>query len=265
MLCRSVFLLVLILALAQVGCASKPVLPYPAFVDTGEIGDVFLAELPGVRAKRFFADAENRTGSYRIDLPVSWVGSSGASPGKALEIFVLQGELGLGSDMQLTPGSYAYLPPGSLGFNLRAYDGARVLYRILDVSNGSVIQTPLIIDSNLLEWESTPVPGVFQKELRLDPGSGDRTWLEKIAAGTSLPWSASLSDREGYLLSGAMRNSECVAGVPVTDDYVAGGYFLRPADALHGGPDASITTDSIWFLRERASLGLSDRSKCGAR
>ena len=44
-----------------------------------------------------------------------------------MEIFVLQGVLTL-ADIELGPGGYAFLPAGSLGFNLRTYDGARILY-----------------------------------------------------------------------------------------------------------------------------------------
>lgn len=257
----SLFLFLLLVS----GCASRPDVPYPAFVNTAELSDIFLAELPGVRAKRFFADPDNRTGSYRIDLPISWTGSSGASPGKALELFVLEGELTLGRDMQLTRGSYAYLPPGNLGFNLRSYDGARVLYRILDVNDGAMIQTPLLLDSGLVDWKPAGTPGVWEKTLRYDPGSGDRTWLARFDAGTRLPWSASLSNREGYLLSGSMTLSECVQGVAVTERYGPGGYFYRPADAVHGGPESEVTEDAVWFLREQAALGPASATGCGTR
>lgn len=254
-----------VLALLLSGCASRPDVPYPAFVNTAELGDIFLAELPGVRAKRFFAQPENRTGSYRIDLPISWTGSSGASPGKALELFVLRGAITISDDMQLTPGNYAYLPPGNLGFNLRSYDGAQVLYRILDVNDRAMIRTPLLLDSGLVDWKPTDTPGVWEKELRYDPGSGDRTWLQKIDAGTRLPWKASLTHREGYLLSGRMALAECVQGVSVFEEYGPDGYFYRPADAVYGGPESVVLEEAVWFLREKSALGAASPASCGTR
>ena len=244
-------------------CKSSSVRPsYPVSIVSDELPDVFLAELPGVRAKRYISDASQRTGSYRVDLPPAWKGSSSASPGKALEIFVLGGVLKIG-DLDLKAGGYAYLPPGNLGFNLEAYDGARLLYRIADVPSGAMIRTPILLDSELLGWEDTGIPGLQTKELRQDPGSGAKTWLQKVEPGTSLPWELSLAGREGYLLTGAATHSECVSGVVVTDSYKVGDYFYRFADAINGGPESVAETTSIWFLREEASIGTHIASGCG--
>ena len=43
------------------GCASgPPTLPYPAFVQVDELEDVFMASLPGVRAKQLSGDPQTR-------------------------------------------------------------------------------------------------------------------------------------------------------------------------------------------------------------
>ena len=232
------------------GCASGPVAPsYPAFVDSEELPDMFMATLPGVRAKQFSGDARTRSASNRIDLPSGWSGTTGGSPGKALEIFVLSGRVHL-ADIALGLGGYAYLPPGSLGFNLRATDGARILYFLADFDEAAFIQTPLIMDSNLFEWEETELIGVFRKELRYDPGSGARVWLTRTDPGAKIPWQSSSEPREGYLVAGQFQDSECVGGEPYTDIYLPGGYFRRTAESLHGGPAATALSESIWFLRE---------------
>ena len=110
-------------------CASgPPTLPYPAFVQVDELEDIFMASLPGIRAKQLAGDPKTRRSSNRIDLPQEWTGTSGGMPGRSLEIFVLSGTLVL-ADIQLRPGGYAYLPSGSLGFNLAAPNGARLGYR----------------------------------------------------------------------------------------------------------------------------------------
>lgn len=231
-------------------CASKPTEPpFPAFVQVDELGDVFLASLPGVRAKPLMGDRQTRRSSNRIDLPPAWRGTSGGEPGRSMEIFVLEGDLRL-ADIELGPGGYAFLPAGSLGFNLRTDNGARILYFVNDVDPESVIRSPILIDSNLLGWDATETPGITSKELRRDPGNGARTWLLRIAPGAALRWQSSSVAREGYLVAGDYAHSECVHGEALTGQYLAGGYFYRPGDAVNGGPDSGATTETTWLLRE---------------
>ncbi len=232
-------------------CASSnkmPDVPYPAFVSTGEIPEQFLAALPGIRARVYSSDMRTRTMSARVDIPRDWKGTTGGDPGKSLEIFVLAGELQF-SDFKLGPGGYAYVPPGSLGFSLVSDDGAQVLYFLDEVDPSSVIRSPVILDSKLVDWH--PVgQGLSERSLRDDPGSGARSWLLRIEPGAVQAWEASGVAREGYLVRGQYRHSECVAGVPVVADYPAGGYFRRPPMAFNGGPESVATTETVWFLRE---------------
>ncbi|MEM7432925.1 MAG: hypothetical protein AAF351_13465 [Pseudomonadota bacterium] len=245
-------------------CAATTSEPdYPAFVVTDEIEDMFMATLPGVRAKEFALDNRSRTTSLRIDLPEGWNGSSAGTPGKALEVFVIQGELEV-ADVSLTRGGYAFIPPGSLGFNLSTNSGARILYILSDLSASSTIQTPIILDSNLVDWQATDEMGVFAKDLRNDPGSGYRVWLMKFETDAAIPWRSNSRLREGYLLSGEFQISECVDGRPYTDVHQADGYFRRPADAVHGGPESQVLQESIWFMRETGSSTTNYDVNCGA-
>ncbi len=244
-------LLLMPAALLLAACAatkSKPDLPYPAFVDAAEIEEQFLAALPGVRAREFASDMRTRRISSRVDMPPDWTGSTGGDPGKALEVYVLTGELSF-SDFTLGPGGYAYVPPGSMGFKLVSDAGAQVLYFLDEVDERSVIRSPVILDSALVAWNEIR-PGVYERELRRDPGTGARTWLLRIEPGAGFSWEASSVEREGYLVDGIYRHSECAQGEPATWDYAPGGYFRRPAGILNGGPEASATTSTLWFLRE---------------
>lgn len=248
---KSRLLLVLFVTMLASSCASGPQAPsYPAFIVSDELPDLFLAYLPGVRAKEYAGDARSRSSSNRIDFPAEWSGTTGGSPGKALEIFVLSGDLQL-SDFTLKPGGYAYVPPGSLGFNMTTDEGARILYFLSDFDSDAVIRSPLILDSELVDWQPTDTVGVFTKELRFDPGSGERTWLTRYEPGAQIPWQASSELLEGYLVSGQFQDSECVDGEPYTAIYLPGGYFYRPSGAVHGGPDARAISESVWFLRQR--------------
>jgi quercetin dioxygenase-like cupin family protein len=239
------------LAFLGAGCASSPDAPnYPAFVISDEIPDMFVAALPGIHAKEYTGESRSRSASRRIVLPTGWSGTTGGEPGNALEIFVLSGDLTL-ADVALTAGGYVYVPPGSLGFNLVSDEGATILWFLSEFDSNAVIRSPLILDSKLVDWQATDLVGVFKKELRADPGNGEQAWLMRYEPGAQIPWQSSSAQLEGYLVSGQFQDSECVAGQAYTDIYLPGGYFRRPADSVHGGPEVSAIADAVWFLRER--------------
>ena len=247
-----------VLCLSQIllvsACASgssKPELPYPAFVQTDELPDIFMAALPGVRAKEYRVDLRTRAGANRVDIPRDWSGTTGGAPGKSLELFLLAGELRI-ADVRLGAGGYAYVPPGSLGFRMSTESGARVLYFLDDVDEESVIRAPIILDSQLLQWASTAA-GVSEKTLRHDPGSGAKTWLLQLGVDADLPWESSSAAREGYLVAGDYQHSECDRGEVKTWQYLPGGYFRRPPNVLNGGPESKAATTATWFLRETRS------------
>jgi hypothetical protein len=210
---------------------------------------MFMASLPGIRGKQLAGDPQTRRTSNRIDLPRDWKGTSGGVPGRSMEIYVLAGMLRI-ADIELDSGGYAFLPAGSLGFNLESDAGARILYFVNDTDPESVIRSPIIIDADILNWQPTEMPGVLSKELRNDPGNGAKTWLLRIEAGASVPWQSSSALREGYLTSGNYQHSECILGEARTGQYLQGGYFYRPANMVNGGPLSGGPVDAIWFLRE---------------
>ncbi len=231
-------------------CAGgPPKLPYPAFIQVDELDDIYMASLPGVRAKQLSGDPQTRRTSNRVDLPRDWKGTSGGAPGRSMEIFVISGELTV-ADIALTSGGYAFFPAGSLGFNLAANDGARILYFLNDTDPDSIIRSPIIINSDLLNWESTAKVGVTSKELRSDPGNGAKTWLVRVASGAAQAWESSSAVREGYLVTGNQQYAECVNGEAELWQYAPGGYFYRPANTISGGPESLALTESIWVMRE---------------
>lgn len=251
-----------LVAIVFTACASQPPeTPFPAFVQVSDLEDVFLASLPGVRAKPLAGDPQTRRSSKRIDLPPAWQGTSGGEPGRSMEIFVLEGVLSL-ADIELGPGGYAFLPAGSLGFNMYTGDGAQILYFVNDVDPGSIIRSPIIIDSSLLDWQGGEMPGVSIRELRRDPGTGSRTWLMRVEVGAVLPWESSSAVREGYLVDGDFRQSECVLGKALTGEYSAGGYFYRPGGAVYGGPESGAVTEATWLLRESTGGEISYHDAC---
>ena len=253
------------LALSLGACAATaPKVPYPAFVDTQALPDVFVAGLPGSRARQLAGDPRGGRAGYRLLLPPDWAFGTGASPDRSVELFVLRGRIALG-ELSLDAGGYAYLPPGFTGMNLESDSGAELLYFIDDADPRAVIRTPLISSVAAGRWlPASDDPedfGLSVLELRRDPGSGVRTWLLKQEPVAAWRWQKESQPTEGYLLSGDLRHSECVDGQPATGDYAAGGYFMRPAGAVHGGPQSRSAIESIWYLR---SPGEGERAIVGA-
>lgn len=248
------------------GCAAAPpTLSYPAFVQTGELEEVFTAALPGTRARQIFSQPEMGRQTLLLVLPQDWHWNTGGAPGKAVELYVLQGEIMLG-DVTLLPGNYAYLPPGSTSLAMSTLAGAEILYFLDEADSHSVIRTPLYMSRDVVPWrplsEHPEDVGIQVKDLRLDPGSGARTWLMRIAPGATVRWHSSASLTEGFLLWGDFRNSECADGVPVTGDYAAGGYFRRPAGVLSGGPEAGSEEGAVWLLRQPAAGTMTWADAC---
>lgn len=234
-------------------CASTTKgMPYPAFIQVDTLPDVFMVGLPGIRAKQLAGNTDTHRSSNRLLLPPRWEFGTGAAPDKSVEIYVLAGEIQLG-DFNLGPGGYAYIPAGSTGLRMRTNSGASLLYFLDDANPASVIQTPMILSRDILNWQ--PISddpndvGVSRKELRFDPGSGARTELLRIEAGATRPWMQSTVVEEGYLLEGSYRHSECVDGKIITARYTPGGYYHRPAGAINGSLSADSSGAAVWLVR----------------
>lgn len=255
-----------VLCVLVAGCASGPQeLPYPAYIRVADLPDIFIAGLPGIRAKQLAGNPQTRRSSNQIELPADWSFTTGAAPGLSTEIYVLAGELSLGG-LAMRAGGYAYIPPGSSGMQLATRDGAVILYFLDEANVQAVIKTPLVADAELLEWQppSDRVEdlGIAVKELRADPGSGARTWLQKVDPIATQELRKSTVTNEGFLLSGSYTTSECIAGKLVTGAYLPGGYFHRPPAAIHGGSAERSTDTSVWFMRVLEKDSVSNVAAC---
>jgi hypothetical protein len=242
--------------LAFVACASGPrETPYPSFVQSATLPESFLAGLPGVRAIVLAGNPDTRRASIHLSLPPGWNFSTGAEPGKSVEMYVLAGDVHIG-EFTLSPGGYAYLPPGITGSQMSTDEGATLLYFLDGEIRSSVIRTPMLLSRDILTWQ--PVSddpndiGVSFKELRFDPGSGARTSLLRIESGATRPWVKSSVSEEGFLLEGSYQHSECVAGEELTDIYTPGGFYNRPPGAINGSPLSGGVGTAVWLVRTRS-------------
>lgn len=253
-----------LLVLAACASATRQV-PYPAFVQSGDLRESYLAGLPQLSAKKLSSDSDNGRYSALLTLPAEWRWTTGASPGMSVEIYVLSGQVVLG-EVTLHPGNYAYLPPGSLGLPMSTEAGAELLYFLDEADRSATIRTPLFTSREVIPWQplvdDSPVAGSEEKVLRHDPGSGARTWLQRTQPGDTRPWQHSSALEEGFLLSGEYRHSECVDGSAVTGSYEAGGYFMRPAGVVNGGPRAGTSEGAVWLLRRPARATVARVDGC---
>ena len=242
--------------LAIVACASGPrETPYPSFIQSDTLPISFLAGLPGVRAIVLAGNPDTRRASIHLSLPPGWDFSTGAEPGKSVEMYILAGDVHIG-EFTLSAGSYAYLPPGITGLHMSTDEGASLLYFLDRDIRSSVIRTPMLLSRDILTWQ--PVSddpndiGVSIKELRFDPGSGARTSLLRIESGATRPWVKSSVSEEGFLLEGSYQHSECVEGEELTDIYTPGGFYNRPPGAINGSPLSGGVGTAVWLVRTRS-------------
>ena len=108
-----------------------------------ELEDTFMASLPGARAKQLAGDPQTRHSSNRIEIPRDWKGTSSGVPGRSMVIFVIRGEMTI-AGISLGGGGCAYLPAGSLEFNIVSDAGAQILYFVNAADPDAMIRSPII-------------------------------------------------------------------------------------------------------------------------
>jgi|GEM_PF-549144 len=98
-----------------------------------------------------------------------------------------------------------------------------------------------------------PAP-LLIKRLWTDPATGAQLHLVKVAPGVGVPWEVHPVAEEGYLLEGDYHLAECLPSGRRDYDYVADGYFYRPAGLLHSGPPSTTRGGATWLIRTPGKL-----------
>ena len=241
-----------------------PNVPYPAYVvPWTDLPDMFIAGLPGVRAKPLVGATSDATGgSFRIDLPTSWQGTSGAAPDKSLEIFVIEGELSV-ADVRLKRGGYAYLPPGTLGFNLKSATGARS--SLLPGRRRAIGGYPDAPDTG--EHGTRLGRHGHRRAVEERTALGSRQWCTQLAAKNRAGRGDSLGvvfrEPRGLLPHRQVTripSASPASRAPIA--YLPGMYLYRPGDSINGGPESVAETTSIWFFRELSESDETTHDRC---
>lgn len=225
-----------------------------------------LAAFGGVPA-RLLREAADGALVAVAELPAGWQWQPPPAREQALELLVLEGELGWGPVL-LPRHGYAHLPVAAPAPPLSTVAPARVLM-FLDpprASDGGEARVVMPADDwrpGVVAERDTGVALALEvRDLLWVPETGQRTWLLRSDVDFSLPWERHTTVEEGMLLEGEWRMGECGAAGAVITDYRPGGYFFRPPGILHGGPATGSPVPVLFVLRTPTALTVEFAEDC---
>lgn len=209
------------------------------------------AARPGASCKILSRDAESGAVSVILRYPAGFAIDRPHRLDSDEEFFVLKGEVGIGGTVY-GEGAYAYLPKNFPRGPMRVKDGADVLTFFPHKHDNHFDTGPgfdrrkLVekTDSKTAVWDRAGVDpkvvgsGLSKLVLRLDPDTGERTWILRMGASSPDLKAAPLETHpfveEMLLLDGAISMPSGVLK--------RGAYFWRPGGIQHGpiasGPGA---------------------------
>jgi hypothetical protein len=185
----------------------------------------------GGSAQLLSEDVDDGASTALLSLPADWSGDL-STDARPVELLVLRGAVELEEQRRaLTPGMYLFAPGAGAG-RLRSRQGALVL-AMQDEPRPEQDGEPTVMDPETMRWsalgaDSGTPPGIVFKRLRLDPDTGDWTYLLSVAPG----WQDSQAEvhptvQEGFVLRGDCLLGRCGVMRP-------GSYFWRPSMVPHG-------------------------------
>lgn len=182
--------------------------------------------LAGASERRLSTDAETGAFTSLMKFPAG-VTADFSDSARPYELFVLGGELSLATD-RLAPGSYVYLESGVQEATLRAVDDSLLLVMGEDERAPGPNGTWEVIDSEQMHYEPSSVIGLVIKKLRVDPETGDWTWLAGSSPNRVTPRAEiHPTVEEAFLIRG-----DCLLGG--RGEMTPGCYFWRPGMVRHG-------------------------------
>ena len=186
-------------------------------------------------------DDETGASTALVSLPGSWAGSLAAHD-RPLELFCLRGRLEL-AGRAFGEGCHGWVPAGTAAAPLGALTTALCLVMVEAVRapTGGPVE---IVDSQELPFRDRTLaavpPGLIVKPLRVDPETGDRTWIAGVAPG----WEEHRAEihptvEEAFVLRGDGLLGE-------RGELTPGCYFWRPPNVRHG-PMVTVGGQLVFF------------------
>ncbi|WP_405237961.1 DUF4437 domain-containing protein [Lentisalinibacter orientalis] len=259
-----------LVALAAAGCASQEP-PPPTFIGFIQAQTAPVepwSPYPGVTARRLSADEFTGRSAIHLSVPLGWRWTGMVNGAFTREWLVLEGRVQAG-ERQLQGGDLLYVPPGAQPPSITAVRPAKMLVFTDPADPASGLGQIFVASARSLPWRPGTVArdagvplDLSVKDLKNDPGTGARTWLVKIGPGVEVPWESHSVVEEGYLLEGDYRLSECLPEGRKDGDYLPGGYFWRPANWIHSGPDSGTDGGAVWLMRSPGALDATFHDAC---
>ena len=210
------------------------------------------APFAGGFERRLSTDDETGASTALVRLPVGWRGALGGSA-RPLELFSLRGEARIGGD-RLGPGCYVYLESGLASAELVADGETLLLAMVEDERAAGPTGAWDVIDTEQMNYalsgfDGQIPPGLVIKKLRVDPDTGDWTWMAAGAPNRVTPLAEIHSTvEEAFLIRGDVL-------IGTRGEMSPGSYFWRPGMIEHG-PMASRNGTLFFFRTKQGGLDL---------
>lgn len=207
--------------------------PHIEFIEVSDVAKEVVPDGPlaGSGCRPLSEDEETGAVTVFSSFDKGWAGDLGAF-GRPLEVFVVLGELELGGSA-LGTGCYAYVPGGSKSAELVAVADSQALV-MTEPESADPDGEVEIVDTGEMYWKSFDasigaIPeGILSKVLRIDPDSGDWTWLASCIPG----WQSDNAETHPTVEECLMIRGDILCGE--RGEMQAGSYFWRPAMVKHG-------------------------------
>jgi uncharacterized protein DUF4437 len=201
------------------------------FIESGDVPLEAVAGGPLDGTSRRLLSEDEETGAWTgiVRFPAGFSADFGTL-GRPVELFALQGELEI-DGRALGEGAYAYVPSGGTR-PVAAAEAADLLVMVEPEAPASSDGVE-VTDTSTMRWSAPDLdadvpPGIVIKLLRVDPGSGDWTWVAGVAPG----WQEERAEIHPTVEECLMLRGDILLGTRGT--MTAGSYFWRPGMVEHG-------------------------------
>ena len=196
----------------------------------------------GCSARPLSADDETGAFTSLVTVAPGWDGSL-AGLDRPVELFALRGALTL-AGRRFDAGCHAWVPSGTTDAAVGAAGSGALVLVMVEAPRSPTGEPLEIVDSTDLPFRDRTLaavpPGLIVKPLRVDPETGDRTWIAGVAPG----WEEHRAEihptvEEAFVLRGDGLLGE-------RGELTAGCYFWRPPNVRHG-PMVTVGGQLVFF------------------
>jgi hypothetical protein len=181
----------------------------------------------GTQWRTLSADRETGTETALVEFPAPWEARLGVEA-RPIELLLLSGAGALG-DRPLRAGTWAWVPAGT-DEELRFDEAARVLLMLEEErARGGEVELVDTVEARFTGATTAVPPGLAIKLLRIDPDSGDRSWIAASVPG----WLGERAETHPTVEEALLLRGDCLLA-NVDGEMRAGDYFWRPGGVLHG-------------------------------